>query len=151
MGKEIRFTASYDIAYEPGTLEAVGYRGGQRVSYDVVKTAGDPVGIRITPDKKELVADGQSLCHAVVEVIDGEGNLVPNAQIMSFAKVEGAATLAAFGTGRPQTTENYTKGQFTSFKGRLLAILRSGYESGNAVLTVSMDGLDAISIEIPVR
>ena len=124
---------------------------GKKVSSDLLRTAGAPANIRIVPDKKELIADGQSLCFAVVEIIDAEGNLVPTAEMKATAKVEGAATLAAFGTGNPQTTENYTKGQFTSYKGRLLAILRAGYEPGMSELTVNVEGLETVSVKIPVK
>lgn len=150
-GEKNSFIAKFDLTYEPGTLEAISYTGGKKVSSDRLISAGKPVSVRIVPEKKELVADGQSLCFAVVEIIDADGNLVPTAEMKATAKVEGAATLAAFGTGRPQTTENYTKGEFTSYKGRLLAIVRAGYEPGISVLTVSVEGLKAESIEIPVK
>jgi beta-galactosidase len=53
-------------------------------------------------------------------------------------------------SSKPQTTENYTAGEFTTYKGRLLAIVRAGYEIGNSVLTVNIDGLKNASFEIPV-
>nr|WP_314465410.1 glycoside hydrolase family 2 TIM barrel-domain containing protein [uncultured Clostridium sp.] len=150
-GKENRYTADFHISYEPGILEAVSYVSGKKRSSSVLKTAGEPAGICVTLDKKELVSDGQSLCFAVVEIIDADGNLVPTAQLETTAKVEGAATLAAFGTGNPKSTENYTKGVFTSYKGRLLAIVRSGMNSGTAILTISIQGLKTISTEIIVN
>ncbi|WP_337101851.1 glycoside hydrolase family 2 TIM barrel-domain containing protein [Paenibacillus sp. YIM B09110] len=150
-GRDNRYTAQFELAFEPGILEAVSYIGGEKVSSDLLKSAGKPAGIRISPDKTELAADGKSLVHAIVEIVDVEGNLVPTAEFKATAGVEGVATLAAFGTGKPQTTENYTKGEFTSYKGSLLAIVRAGYEAGTAVLTISMDGLNAVSVEIPVQ
>lgn len=150
-GKENRFTAQFDITFEPGTLEAVSYTVGKAVSFEMLKSAGKPAGIRISLEKKELEADGQSLCFAVVEIIDADGNLVPTAEMKVTAKVEGTAILAAFGTGRPQTVENYTKGEFTSYKGRLLAIVRAGYEPGMSVLSVGIEGFDTVSVEIPVK
>ncbi|MNJ57193.1 hypothetical protein D3C77_527720 [compost metagenome] len=135
----------------PGTLEAVSYTKGSKGSSDVLHSAGEPAGIRIVPEKKELAADGQSLCYAVVEIIDAAGNCVPEASLPAVARVEGVASLAAFGTGRPQTVENYTTGRFTSFKGRLLAVVRAGYEPGISTLTVSADGLEPVSLDIPVN
>jgi beta-galactosidase len=149
-GHEHRNKVTFDLTYEPGTLEAVSYVGGEIISKDEVTSAGKPAGVRITSDKKELSADGQSLAYAVVEVVDAEGRYVPTVELKSTAHVEGAATLAAFGTGRSQTTENYTTGEFTSYRGRLLAIVRAGYEPGSSVLTVEVEGLGVVSIEIPV-
>lgn len=150
-GKENRYTATFHITYEPGTLEAVSYISGKKISSDSLRTAGKPAGIRISPETKELKADGQSLCFAVVEIIDAEGNLVPTAELNATAIVEGAATLAAFGTGKPESTENYTRGAFTSYKGRLLAILRSDTEPGTAVLTVNVKELESVSADIIVK
>ena len=63
------------------------------------------------------------------------------------AKVEGEGlTLAAFGSGNPITAENYTKGAFTSYRGRAMAILRSGFEAGTACLTIEAEGLDTAEI-----
>lgn len=150
-GKENRFAAAFELTYEPGILEAISYMSGKRVSSDLLVSAGKPAGLRLSPERPELAADGQALSYVIVEVIDAEGRLVPTAEVKAAAAVEGAAMLAAFGTGRPQTTENYTRGAFTSYKGRLLAIVRAGYEPGISVLTVSAEGLGSVSVEIPVR
>lgn len=147
-GKENRNMAQFELTYETGTVEAISYIEGKKVSSDLLVSSGKPASIRIVPDKKELATDGQSLSFAVVEIVDEEGRLVPTAEYKASATVEGAATLAAFGTGKPQTTENYTKGEFTSYKGRLLAIVRAGYETGTSKLTVTVEGLGTVSVEI---
>jgi len=61
---------------------------------------------------------------------------VPDAEIETTAEITGPATLAALGAARLATTENFTAGRFTTFEGRLQAILRAGTEPGTAVLTV---------------
>ena len=139
------------MIYEPGTLEAVSYTDGKKVSEDSLKSAGEAVGIRIKADKTVITADGQSLCFAVVEAIDKDGNFVPTVEKLATASVTGVATLAAFGTGNPITDENYTKGEFTSYKGRLLAIVRAGYETGIATLHVDMKDVGKTSIDITVK
>jgi len=149
-GKSHRFTATFELTYEPGTLEAVGYKDGEAISSDRLESAGEPVGIRLTPERMELPADGQSLNFVVVEIVDAEGRTVPTAEFKASATAEGTATLAAFGAGRPQTTENYTTGEFTSYKGRLMAIVRAGYEPGPAVLKVSVEGLPSAALTVSV-
>lgn len=140
-GRGNRFTARFELAYEPGVLEAIGYRRGSRVSSDRLVSAGAPAGIAIALDRRSLVSDGQSLAFATIEIVDGEGRRVPAAAMKARAAVKGEARLAAFGTGIPSTTENYTRGEFTSYKGRLLAVVRAGYEPGVAELGVSVEGL----------
>ena len=85
-----------------------------------------------------------------MEAADENGNPVPYVEVKATASVTGAAILAAFGTGRPCTEENYTKGEITLYKGAALAILRSGTQAGEAMLTVSAEGFGTAQIKIKV-
>lgn len=141
-GAECHFKAEFEVTYEAGTLTAISYQDGQEVSHDEVKTVGEPVGLKITMEKKQMAADGESLAYGIVEIVDAEGNWVPTAEdTLAKVSVEGAASLAGFGTGRGQTEENYTKGEFTSFEGRWQVILRAGTEAGEAGVHVEAEGL----------
>lgn len=148
--------AVFYMKYEPGILEAVSLKDGREVSRDSVKTAGSPCGLKITLDKNALSgnilkADGQSLCFAVIEIVDEVGNLVPYAEGKVTAIVEGAATLAAFGSARSETEENYTVGSATAYKGKILAIVRSGYEPGEAVLRVLSEKFGEAELQLEVK
>ncbi len=141
-GAECHFKAEFEVTYEAGTLTAISYQDGQEVSRDEVKTVGEPVGLKITMEKNQIAADGESLAYGIVEIVDAEGNWVPTAEdTLAKVSVEGAASLAGFGTGRGQTEENYTKGEFTSFEGRWQVILRAGTEAGEAGVRVEAEGL----------
>jgi beta-galactosidase len=85
------------------------------------------------------------------ELIDENGNVVPDADRLLKAEVTGAAELLGFGSGNPITDENYSKGRFTSYQGKALAVLRSGYEAGQAKLTVSAEGLEKAEITLPLE
>lgn len=141
-GAECHFKAEFEVTYEAGTLTAISYQDGQEVSRDEVKTVGEPVGLKITMEKNQIAADGESLAYGIVEIVDAEGNWVPTAEdTLAKVSVEGAASLAGFGTGRGQTKENYTKGEFTSFEGRWQVILRAGTEAGEAGVHVEAERL----------
>ena len=137
--------------YEPGTVEAVSYTGGKEVSRTAIRTAGRPAAIRLTAETESMKADGTTLCYVNAELTDREGNVVPDADTLLKAEVRGAAELLGFGSGNPVTDENYSRGRFTSWQGRALAVLRAGYEAGEAELTVSADGLGKTEIRLPVK
>jgi len=147
-GADNHYKGIFELTYAPGILEAISYKDEKIVSTDKVITARKPTALQIRTDKSELIADGQSLSFAVIEVVDKDGIRVPYVEQNATAKIEGPATLAAFGTGNPVTEENYTKGEFNAYKGRMLAIIRSGYEAGNVVLTVRIDEPGVPSSEI---
>ena len=150
-GKANRFTAKFTLTYKPGRLEAVSYRNGKEISRDAVESCGAPADIRIELEKPVLAADGQSLCYAMIEVVDAFGRRVPNAAFLTHASVSGAASLQGFGSGNPCTEENYTTGCFTTYKGRVTAVVRAGFEPGKAKLFVKAEGLGEKEAEITVE
>lgn len=150
-GKANHYTAKFTLSYVPGKLEAVSYKDGKEISRDEIETCGEAADIAITLEKPVLAADGQSLCYAMIEVTDAQGRRVPNAALKAEASVSGAASLQGFGSGNPCTEENYTSGVFTTYKGRVTAIVRAGFEPGEAVLKIKIDGLGEKEAKILVK
>ncbi len=144
-------TFLFSGVYRPGKAEAVSYVNGAEVSRDEIRTAGTPCGIRLIAESDSLKADGKSLCYVNAELTDRDGQRVPDAKILLTAEASGAAELLGFGSGSPITEENYTKGQFTSYQGRALAVLRAGTEAGEASLKVTAEGIGTAEITIPVQ
>lgn len=78
-----------------------------------------------------------------MEIVDSEGNRVPDALIPLTASVTGAGILAGFGSANPVTEENYTTGSFHTFRGCALTVIRAGYEPGEVTLTVKAASADS--------
>jgi len=151
-GKEKDFIATFHIKYEPGMLKAISYdASGRKLSEHELETAGAASRLLIKPEKTETRADGQSLVYASVIVADDKGRRVPFDDRLIRAEVTGAGRLLAFGSARPVTAENYTRGEFTSYLGRCQAIIRTGYEPGKTILKVSSDRLGEAVAEITVK
>ena len=147
-GKEHRFTAAFELPYEPGRLEAVSRCGGTEISRSTLSSTGEAASVRLVPEKINLTADGQSLAYVGVEIVDASGAVVTDAAVSLTARVSGSAVLAGFGSGNPVTAENYTVGKFTTYRGKCMAVLRSGREEGETMLTVSAPGLGSAEIKI---
>ena len=45
-----------EVPYEPGELKAVAYQGRRRLGTAIMRTAGEPVALRLTPDQESLAA-----------------------------------------------------------------------------------------------
>lgn len=106
-GRDARLTATFETTYTAGELVAVGYDRGKEVSRSVLTTVGVPTAIRLTPDRSTLSPDFGDLSFVTVEVVDEDGNRVPNAgNLISFA-ASGAGSLIAVGNGDPRSTEMY--------------------------------------------
>ena len=141
----------FTITYIPGTLEAVSYQNGEEVSRDSLQTTGPLKALRLLPEKTELSADGHDLTYVRAELVDESGRVLPDAVLTLRASLTGAGKLATFGSAVPVTAENYTSGTFASYRGRAMAIIRSGYEEGECTLTVSAEGLPDASVTLTIR
>ena len=100
---------------------------------------------------ESIKADGHDVVFVNIDILDEDNLVVNDAEIKLEAKVNGAAVLTGFGTGRTITDENYTDTSTVSYKGHASAVLRSGYESGEVVLTITAEGLEEVSVNITVE
>jgi beta-galactosidase len=131
---------TWEVPFEPGELRAVASRAGARVATDVLRTAGEPHTLRLTPDRRAIAADGRSLSFVTVEVVDRRGVVVPGADDLIRFTVHGGS-LAGVDNGRPESAENYQAPQRTAFHGKALAIVRSDGRPGPIRVTAAGDGL----------
>ncbi|WP_449353019.1 glycoside hydrolase family 2 TIM barrel-domain containing protein [Streptomyces shaanxiensis] len=131
---------TWKVPYSPGELKAVARRNGKAVATDVLRTAGKPHAVRLTPDRTSLAADGRSLVFVTADVVDARGVVVPDAEhLISFAVTGGS--LAGLDNGREESAERYQASTRTAFHGKVLAIVRAGSEPGVLKVTASAEGL----------
>ncbi len=141
--------AVFEMAYAPGTLKAAGVDGsGNEVETVTLVTAGDPVAIRLTPDKTSLSADNQDLAYVIVEVVDSEGRVVPDAEFPVQFSVSGNAVLKAAGNAHLKDPDPYFDSSATTWKGRAMAIVKSTDRKGGATLKATAKGLKPASVKL---
>ncbi|MBR6255824.1 MAG: DUF4982 domain-containing protein [Lachnospiraceae bacterium] len=141
----------FETAYQPGKIEAVSFTGGAEVSRDTLFTSGKTERIKLCPEKTVMKADGHDLIYVGIELTDKEGRLVPDAEINLQAEISGCGKLAGFGSANPVTEDDYTDGETVSYRGRAMAIIRSGYVKGSALLKITAEGLGEAAIEFKIQ
>lgn len=138
--------ASFKAPYVPGKLTAVAYdAGGREIGRSTLSTC-TKTGITLTPEKKE-VTPGE-IVYVPVTIADADGIVEANDDRRLTVSVEGGELLA-FGSANPRTEERYDTGEFTTYYGRALAVVRAGSE-GAVTITVR-DAGSAVSERIAVR
>ena len=131
VGPNTEYKAVFTVPYEAGTLRAEA--GEKTVS---LCTAGEPMALRLTPDKNVMTANGQDLVYVTVEVIDSKGNVCPDAAIPCEAIVKGQGCLLSFASADLKDREPYTSPCVTTWKGRALLVVRSTTKKGNAQISI---------------
>ncbi len=91
----------WTVNYEPGTLEAVAYKKGKKLTTKV-ETTGTPTEVVLTPYKTTVLADGKDATVINISVVDREGREVPDADNLVKFFIEGNAKIIGVGNGDPQ-------------------------------------------------
>ncbi|MGD0573518.1 MAG: beta-galactosidase GalB [Sedimentisphaerales bacterium] len=141
-----------DVNYEPGELKAVTYKDGAEIGQEIMRTAGEPAKIRLTPDRKELSATGDDLCYILVEALDANDTLCPLADNLIKFKVDGPAEIAGVANGNPLSYEPFQADYRKLFFGKAMLILRTKQgQPGDIRLIADSDGLTPAGIVVQSR
>jgi len=149
-----------DVNYEPGELVAVAYKDDSEIGREVMRTAGEPAKIRLTPDRKELSATGDDLCYILVEALDVNDTLCPLADNLIKFKVDGPAEIAGVDNGNPLSYEPFQADYRKLFFGKAMLILRtkegqapstSSGQAGDIHITADSDGLTPAAVVVQSR
>ncbi len=95
----------WKVNYEPGTLEAIGYKKGVKVATDIVKTTGDAATLEMTADKPSIKADKEDLSIITVQVKDINKLHVPTANNEVAFSLQGPGKIIGVGNGNPTSLE----------------------------------------------
>lgn len=149
-GEDYAFTATYEMTYEPGELLAVSYQDGRESGRKVLVTAGNEVRMHVAAERTELKADGEDLAFLTIHLEDEAGNANLYAEKEISISVEGAGTLAAFGSANPQSLGSYSDTVWKTYDGYVMAVIRAGEKEGVIHVTLSADGCKKQDLEINV-
>ncbi|WP_242875488.1 glycoside hydrolase family 2 TIM barrel-domain containing protein [Anaerobium acetethylicum] len=131
-GKDAGFRTCFDVVYEPGTITAVAYEGGEEIARTELKTAGEKRKIALYAEKGR----DTELIYIPIEICDEQGTLAADEELKLEISVEGSADLAGFGTGNPKPLYNYNKAVTETFQGRALAIVKKNGIPGDITLKI---------------
>ena len=143
-GKE-NYTATFDVPYEPGTLKAVNSKGKEEF---VLKTAGAPAAIRLIADRSKIKACKNDLSYVKIELVDKNGNVVPETSLPVKIECTGKGTVIAGGNAAYADMESFRSLTPNTFRGKAIAIVQPDGEKGDIQVKVSAKGLEDASIVI---
>jgi beta-galactosidase len=142
---------AWNVFYEPGTLEAIGYRGGRTAAHKKIETTGPAARIVLTPDRKRIDADGEDVASVRVSVVDGSGRTVPTADDRICFEVTGRGRLIGVGNGDPSSHEADKASYRRLFNGLCLALVQSDFEPGSITVLARAEALAEARLTIPTR
>jgi beta-galactosidase len=144
------------VPFVAGSYYTVAYdTNGNTVATNIVNTTGTQVALRATIRDgygEQLYTGCQDFGLVMVEVIDSNGLVVPDASDSITITVSGLATAWVEGTGNgdPAGDENNKSPTHAAFHGLMLGVIGAGDVSGTITVTASANGLTSSSVQMPV-
>ncbi len=142
------YTATFEVPYTPGELVAQNI--GKDKSKFTLKTAGAPATIRLTADRQTINASHHDLSFISIEVLDKDGNVLPDAALPLTISYQGEATVIA-GNGSYDDMQSFRSLTPKTFRGRAQAIVQPNGKAGECTVTVSAKGMKSQSVTITLK
>ena len=141
----------WTVAYEPGTLSAIAWKKGRKLTA-FVQTTGEPREVVVTPYKTTMNADGSEATIVNLSVTDRQGREVPDADNLIRFRTTGDLHIIGVGNGDPSSHEP-DKGSDSIaerhlFNGHCQVILQSGSHAGMTHFEATSEGLQSGSTDI---
>jgi beta-galactosidase len=140
----------WQVPYQPGRLDLLGYLGGKLVARTHVETTGPAQALRITPDRTTMQGDGLDAQPLRIEAVDAQGRFVPLADArVTFEVANG--DIIGLGNGDPNSLEPEKGHQRSLFNGLAQVIVRTREGSSGALtLKAQAAGLRAATASVAV-
>lgn len=134
----------WNVLYEPGILEAIGYKNGKKITAKV-ETTENASQVVISSDKTILNADGKDVTVINISITDDKGREVPTANNMISFTITENAKIIGVGNGDPSSHEpdKYAthSWQRSAFNGKCQVIIQAGKNTGEVTFEAKSIGL----------
>ena len=127
----------WKVRYEPGMIEAHGWKDGKLALSEKRETTGPVASLRLSADRAEIGADGEDVAVLKVEAVDSAGRAVPTASNLIEFKITGEGGLIGVGNGDPNCQESDKGPRRSLFNGLAQAILQSTKTAGTIEIEAS--------------
>jgi beta-galactosidase len=140
----------WKVRYEPGVIEAQGWKDGKLALTEKRETTGPVAALRLSADRTEIDADGEDLAILTVDALDSAGRAVPTAAEMIHFKVTGEGALIGVGNGDPNCQESDKEPRRSLFNGLAQAVLQSTKTAGTMEIEASTRGGEVTPAKVTI-
>ncbi|MBE6607266.1 MAG: glycoside hydrolase family 2 protein [Ruminococcaceae bacterium] len=130
----------WEIEFVPGVLNAIGYKDGEIVCEDTLRTPSAPSRIIATAHKAVLDNSGKDASAIDVYLTDASGSVVHNADNLIKFKAIGDCEIIGVGNGNPNSHEAEKASERYLFAGRCQAIMQVKDRAEKASVVISCEG-----------
>ncbi|MVT10361.1 beta-galactosidase GalA [Chitinophaga tropicalis] len=134
----------WEVEYQPGKLEARGYKAGKAIAKEITETSGAPAQVVLKSDCNVLQADGCDVAIINIAIKDAKGRLVPTANNLVKFTIEGPGRIIGTGNGDPSSHEPDKANQRKAFNGYCQVLVQTDKTAGEIRLKASSEALKSM-------
>lgn len=143
--------AEFTVPYSPGELKAVAYQGMNELATITFTTTGKPHRLVLRPDRAKLKNTRDDLSYVLVQAVDQNGRLVPDAVVPVSFTVTGAGEIAAVGNANPKDVASFRQPHRNTFHGECIVVMRpTGSAAGSIKVNAEAPGLESATVMLEV-
>jgi len=136
------------VPFTSGKLVAKGKYNGHTVETERI-TAGPPVAIQLTADRKSLRADGKDVAHIVAMLVDKSGVPVKTENRQITFDIEGIGRVLGVDNGAVNSVQDYQSNRVVTDQGCCLLIVQS--RTIPSILSIDAKATDLESNSLQIR
>ena len=129
--------ALFNINFNSGKIEAIGYNDGKEAARYTSVTADEPARINIEKAGGRVGTGFDDVEIVSIQIVDVQGNVCPNNDCRIELKVEGAQLIAVDNADVLAHETSHKSATFNTYQGRMIAYIRRISDKGNVTVTAT--------------
>ncbi|OEK08289.1 threonine synthase [Flavivirga aquatica] len=133
-------TFKWAVDYKKGKLVAKGVKGKLKVQ-TYLESVGNPVAIRLSPDRKNMTANNTDVLHVIAQLIDKNGREVKNVDKNITFEIEGLYRFLGTDCGNSAKINNFKNKTVTTEFGKCLLVLQATKMESSLTITATSNDI----------
>jgi len=145
------YYARWDIPYQAGKIQAMGYKNNKKVTEQILRTADNAAEMKITANKTIVSANNEDIVLLEITIVDQKGIPVPDANNEITVEVTGPAKLIGMDNGNQSDVNAFKTKTRKAFEGRLLLTIQATETPGPIKIVLKATGLNPAVYSIQAK
>ena len=128
--------ALYNVNFDPGKIEIIGYNDGVESARCSASTAGEPDDIRIERIGGRAGTGFDDVEIIAIQIVDKDGNVCPNNDRKLQLSLLGAELIAVDNADVLAHDTSHKSAEFSTYRGRMVMYIRRTSDTGKVSVTV---------------
>lgn len=140
----------WDIPYEPGKLEVIGYKADKEAAQYSIETSKRPYAIKANVENNNI-SSGKGIARITIQIVDEDGKPVFLSDDEITCRIKGPAKLSGLEASDSRDMGDYTDNKQRVYEGKMIAYIQATGEKGKVIVSFTSPWLLKGEVELEVE